>query len=357
MLPRTPPSSRTSRSSGRPFDVAASLVLTAGLLGCIAPVASAADATSTAVGASPAPTSPVLIAPAADTSGKPPWKGTFGVFFPTPPVAVGTKISVTASLVNVGDVPLKVTIDTLPQPGGAPLDIAPGEKKTFVGETTLTEGEQRTGVWALDISVRSVRPDGSVDVTTADLRRPIPTVAPVPPTPAPTQPATPSPTQPATPAPTSSPAAENPALERTVTATFKPGPLISDESERPIRVDYTIHLENTGDVPLNVFLDAYKLPGGAPITLAVGESKDLGPDHEFVLRRELERGSWRFITAGAAYTPQGVRVDAGIDALVPVPGESPTPAPTQPATPTPAPTQPATPTPAPTQPATPSTPT
>ncbi|ROP48144.1 MULTISPECIES: LPXTG cell wall anchor domain-containing protein [unclassified Rathayibacter] len=344
MLPRTPTTPPSRRSSGRPLDVAASLALTVGLLGCAAPIAQAADATATTVGADPAPTALGQSAPPASTTGKPPWKGAFDVFFPTAPVAVGTKITVKAHLVNTGAVPLKVTIDPLPQPGGAPVDIAPGEKKTFIGESTVTAEELRTGTWALDISIRSVSPDGSVDVTTSNLRKQFPAVAPTTP---PSQPATPAPapTQPATPAPTSAPAVEHPALERTVTATFILQPT-TDGSEPAVEIGFTIHLKNTGDVPLNVFLDRYSRPGVGPIPLAVGESKDLDHDNDFVGVSKLASGSWRFTTGGTAYTPKGARIDAGIDTSIPVPQgilPVPTPTPTQPATPTPAPTQPAVP--------------
>ncbi|QHC62889.1 LPXTG cell wall anchor domain-containing protein [Rathayibacter festucae] len=345
MLSRMPPTPLSRRSSGRPLDVAASLALTVGLLGCAAPIAKAADATPTTVGADPAPTALGQSAPPASTTGKPPWKGTFDVFFPSAPVAVGTKITVKAHLVNTGTVPLKVTIDPLPQPGGAPVDIAPGERKTFVGESTVTAEELRTGTWALDISVRSVSPDGSVDVTTSNLRKPFPAVAPTTP---PSQPATPAPapTQPATPVPTSAPSVEHPALERTVTATFKPGEPYADGSESPFVIDFTIHLKNTGDVPLNVFLDNWQR--GTPITLAAGESKDVGPARTYVTPSDVADDSWRYTTTGSAYTPKGARIDADVDTVIPVPKSLlpvPTPAPSQPATPSPS--QPATPTPGP----------
>ncbi|ROQ16875.1 hypothetical protein EDF54_0243, partial [Rathayibacter sp. PhB93] len=348
MLTLSPRPHGPRRSSSRPLDVAASLVLTVGLLGSAAPAALAADAAPTAQPqVSPSSSATAAESPALERS----VTAAFEPFDTGNPGQKGVRVKYTVRLKNTGDVPLNVFLAEIPQPGNAPIKVAVGETKDVTRPSLLTDDELRRGVWSFSSAgdawtPKGVRIDASVSGTI-----PVPGAQPATPTPAPAQPATPSPTQPATPAPTSAPAVEHPALERTVSATFTPGAPPPEGSERAIRVDYTIHLKNTGDVPLNVFLDAYKLPGGAPITLAVGESKDLGPDHQFVVPTELERGSWRFTTAGAAYTPQGVRVDAGIDALVPVPGESPTPAPTQPATPTPAPTQPATPstpTPAPT---------
>ncbi|TDX78958.1 LPXTG-motif cell wall-anchored protein [Rathayibacter sp. PhB151] len=342
MLTPSPRPHGPRRSSSRPLDVAASLVLTVGLLGFAAPAAFAADA-APAAQPQAAPSSPATVAvkPALERS----VTAVFEPFDTGNPGQKGVRVKYTVRLKNTGDVPLNVFLKEIPQPGNAPIKVAVGETKDVTRPSMLTDDELRSGVWSFSTAGDAYAPDGFRIDASVSATIPVPGAQPATPTPAPTQPATPSPTQPATPAPTSAPAVEHPALERTVTATFILQPT-TDGSEPAVEIGFTIHLKNTGDVPLNVFLDRYSRPGVGPIPLAVGESKDLDQDNDFVGVSKLASGSWRFTTGGTAYTPKGARIDAGIDTSIPVPQgilPVPTPTPTQPATPTPAPTQPAVP--------------
>ncbi|QHC62888.1 LPXTG cell wall anchor domain-containing protein [Rathayibacter festucae] len=345
MLTPSPHPRGPRRSSSRPLDVAASLVLTVGLLGSAAPAALAADAAPTAQPqVSPSSAATAAESPALERS----VTAAFEPFDTGNPGQKGVRVKYTVRLKNTGDVPLNVFLAEIPQPGNAPIKVAVGETKDVTRPSLLTDDELRSGVWSFSSAGEAYTPNGVRIDASVSATIPVPGAQPATPAPAPTKPATPSPTQPATPAPTSAATVEHPALERTVTATFSLGEPTTGGEERAIRIDYTTHLKNTGDVALNVFLDAYPQPNKAPITLAVGESKDLDPDFDLEVPGRLESGSWRFTTAGTAYTPKGARVDAGIDTLIPVPKSLlpvPTPAPSRPATPSPS--QPATPTPGP----------
>jgi LPXTG-motif cell wall-anchored protein len=345
MLTPSPRPHGPRRSSSRPLDVAASLVLTVGLLGSAAPAAFAADA-APAAQPQAAPSSPATVAvkPALERS----VTAVFEPFDTGNPGQKGVRVKYTVRLKNTGDVPLNVFLKEIPQPGNAPITVAVGETKDVTRPSMLTDDELRSGVWSFSTAGDAYAPDGARIDASVSATIPVPGAQPATPAPAPTKPATPSPTQPATPAPTSAPAVEHPALERTVTAEFVPISLFP-VNER-VRVNYTVHLTNKGDVPLEVSLDGqFSTPG--PVVLAVGESKDISGSRVYAaIGQKLKNGIWSETFSGFAVTPGGARIDATINTSIPLPGVTP-------ATPTPAPTQPATPTPAPTQPAAPTTPT
>ena len=113
-------------------------------------------------------------------------------------------------------------------------------------------------------------------------------------------------------------AVEHPAHERTVTAVFTrlerdPGLGLA------YKALFTVRLTNTGDAPLTVLLDRLQQHGDGYTTLAVGESKDVGPIENVIDASQLPGGVYRYSASGAAYTPQGERIDADIDVELPVP--------------------------------------
>ncbi|NQX18095.1 LPXTG cell wall anchor domain-containing protein [Rathayibacter sp. VKM Ac-2857] len=317
MHTRPPQSHGQRRSSSRPLDVAASLVLTVGLLGAAAPVAQASEETPTAAGSTSIPVALPQVAPSPSSTPAvehPALERSIVADFEVPTGAEpdrSVRVNYAIRLTNTGDVPLIVSL----RGDFAPVTIAVGESRDVAGRDSFSEYEFSTGFVPLDIEGQATTPLGaSIDAGVSA----------------------------SVPYPAGLPGLEHPSLERSVTAVFAP-------EGSGTRADYTVHLKNTGDVPLQVVLKAITGPGQPPLTLAAGESRDI-TGSALVSEKDLRRGYWAFNTSGDAYTPRGIRIEGDLGASIAIRA-------TPPAQPTPVPSPPSTPTPAPSQPATPSTPT
>ena len=169
MHARTPEPRGPRLSSGRPLDVAASLALTIGLIGCAAPVAQAVEAPSATAGvvSTPAATSQLVPSPSpspAPAAEHPSLTRSISArFIPIPGFAVNQRVVVefTFHLRNTGDVPLGVFIN-----GNIPLAedpfLAPGESKSFTDRAVYTAEYLQDGHWTERFEGEARTPRGAV---------------------------------------------------------------------------------------------------------------------------------------------------------------------------------------------------
>ncbi|TCL85772.1 MULTISPECIES: hypothetical protein [unclassified Rathayibacter] len=250
-------------------------------------------------------------------------------------VSVETPLHIFRHVVNTGDVPLVIE-GMLLQPGHSvdlPLiaDASPEQlKQGFVQvEGSLGRVPTPTGFYTTpSYSVRIPIPGATLTVDSGP-PAPAPTVAPSPTT-------VPTPTS----APSAGPVVEHPGMTITVTGKFliKPGETV----QVGIPVQYTLHVANTGDVPLTL----------AGTRIEPGRSTDV-VQNRTVTQQDLDRGYAE--TAGSfgrIPTPTGSYASPDYSYRLPIPAVTPTPAPTPTPTatptPTPTPTPTSTPTPTPT---------
>ena len=328
----SPRSQRPCRSSSRPLDVAASLILTVGLLSCAAPAAQAAEAASApfaktaASGDTPASAAMQQSSPASSTSASsvadehPSLKSSVTARFrEIAPQSDGQRIFYavyTIRLTNTGDVPLVVPSGGVPSRQSS--TIAVGESKDFEADDTVVEDELVGGAWRFVDKVFAVTPKGVRVDSAIDTLIPVPGYVPAQPSPAPSQPATPSTGAP-TPAPSPAPSAAAPAVTVTIAGTFdtKPGELVKEGT----RVAFTYDVKNTGGVDLTDVLGRK--------TLAVGESFRLTTTETVVTAQNLKDG---FVAAESkdvrGTLPNGTRivVSPAFEYKLPIPEKPPIPA-------------------------------
>ena len=318
------------RSSGRPLDVAASVVLTLGLLGSAAPAALAAEATPS-TGSTPAPSALSQGAPAPSPSSSPTaehpalQKNVTAEFVPD---GSGMNANYTIHLKNTGDVPLTVVLKEAFLPADPPITLAAGESKDISRSTPLTADELKGGYWAYNFSGDAATPQGRrIEAGFAGKiivdRTPRPTAAPSQPTtPAPSTGApTPAPSTSAPiPAPLPVPTVATQEVTVTVTGRFwtAPGELVKEGT----RVLFSQDVKNTGAVDVTNVLGRDKL--------AVGESFRLGTTEVVVTAQNLKDG---FVPSDSESSneilPGGTRLIVSapkltIPAEAPVPTEAPT---------------------------------
>ncbi|QHF24476.1 LPXTG cell wall anchor domain-containing protein [Rathayibacter sp. VKM Ac-2804] len=337
------------RSSGRPLDVAASLVLTVGLLGCAAPGAQAAEAPAASAGSAstgvalpqgapspqptsepspspmPTPTSTTTSTPAptpAPSTGAPTPEPTAAVpavtvtitgTFLTDPgelVKEGTRVEFSYDVENTGGVDLKEVL------GRKTLAVGESFRLTTTEAVVSAQNLQDGFVPAESKPVRGTLPDGSRVTVSApfEYRLPIPEKPPV--------------------------AAEAPDLDVQVSGTFE-----TEEGEPVVagtKVRWVAEVTNTGDVALRdvQVADSEKLA-----ELPVGETGVVSFEST-VTERDVFNHSIFVASLATATTPSGVAYTENILGTLPIPAVTPVPiGPASEPTPTPTPgaaTRPAT---------------
>ncbi|NRG42557.1 LPXTG cell wall anchor domain-containing protein [Rathayibacter sp. VKM Ac-2835] len=337
------------RSSGRPLDVAASLVLTVGLLGCAAPVAQAAEAPAASAGSASTGVALPQGAPSPQPTSEPspspmptPTSTTTSTPAPTPAPSTGAPTSGPTAAVPALTVTITGTFLTDPgelvkegtrvefsydveNTGGVDLKEVLGRKTLAVGESfrlTTTEAVvsaqnlQDGFVPAESKPVRGTLPDGSRVTVSApfEYRLPIPEKPPV--------------------------AAEAPDLDVQVSGTFE-----TEEGEPVVagtKVRWVAEVTNTGDVALRdvQVADSEKLA-----ELPVGETGVVSFEST-VTERDVFNHSIFVASLATATTPSGVAYTENILGTLTIPAVTPVPiGPASEPTPTPTPgaaTRPAT---------------
>ncbi|ROQ64438.1 LPXTG-motif cell wall-anchored protein [Rathayibacter sp. PhB152] len=328
MHTRPPQSHGQRRPSSRPLDVAASLVLTVGLLGAAAPVAHAAETTPSttaaatpAAGSTPSPTGTPSPAPQVNGGLKTSITATFGGS-PDTILNVGSRVYYELTATNITDAPLHVELVEFPGLENNVL-LGPGDSKVFSASTPLGGDSLRKGRWSAPIELETwtTSPSERTTVTvvsdiplpSAQLEKRVPSFwDPIVPEPTPTP--TPTPTA-STPDPAPLPVPTVATQEITVTVT---GKFLTEQGElvkEGTRVEFSQDVKNTGPVDITKVLGREKL--------AVGESFHLTTTEAVVTAQNLKDG---FVTPASESSneilPGGTRVIVSAPKL-PIPAKAP----------------------------------
>ncbi|TDX78959.1 LPXTG-motif cell wall-anchored protein [Rathayibacter sp. PhB151] len=319
MHTRPPQSHGQRRPSSRPLDVAASLVLTVGLLGAAAPVAQAETMPTAA--AAPTPAATPTPAPQQNGGLKTSITATFGSA-PDDILNIYSRVHFVLTVTNITDGVLGVNLVEWPGFGNT-LDLLPGESKVFSESVFLGGDSLRKGTWSDPIKLETwntpfgertpvtVVPD--IPLPSAQVEKRVPSFwDPIVPEPTPTP--TPTPTA-STPDPAPLPVPTVATQEITVTVTGKfltePGELVKEGT----RVEFSQDVKNTGPVDITKVLGREKL--------AVGESFHLTTTEAVVTAQNLKDG---FVTPEAESSneilPGGTRVIVSAPKL-PIPAKAP----------------------------------
>ncbi|MCJ1682765.1 LPXTG cell wall anchor domain-containing protein [Rathayibacter sp. VKM Ac-2928] len=326
MHTRPPQSHGQRRPSSRPLDVAASLVLTVGLLGAAAPVAQAETTPSTAAAATPAagstasPTGTPSPAPLVNGGLTTSITATFGSA-PDKILNIYSRVHYVLTATNITDAPLNVELTDSPGFGNTVL-LAPGQSKVFYESVFLGGDSLRKGVWSDPIELKTwttsynetttvtVVPD--IPLPSAQVEKRVPWFwepSALKPEPSPSAPSTSEPIPEPVPAPTVA------TQEMTVTVTgrflTKPGELVKEGT----RVEFSQDVKNTGAVDITNVLGHDKL--------AVGESFHLTTTEAVVTAQNIKDG---FVTPDSESSneilPGGTRVIVTAPKL-PIPDKAP----------------------------------
>ncbi|MDY0913013.1 LPXTG cell wall anchor domain-containing protein [Rathayibacter festucae] len=324
-----PQSHGQRRSSSRPLDVAASLVLTVGLLGAAAPVAQAETTPSTAAAATPAagstasPTGTPSPAPLVNGGLKTSITATFGEK-PDEILSIYSRVHYVLTATNTTDKPLNVELVARPGFGNTVL-LAPGESKVFSESMFLSGPPLAAGTWSTPIELETWTTDRSqstivtvvpdIPLPAAQVEKRVPSFwEPGAATPTPTPTPTPAPSTSApVPAPLPVPTVATQEITVTVTGRFltEPGELVKEGT----RVEFSQDVKNTGVVDITNVLGHEKL--------AVGESFHLMTTEAVVTAQNLEDG---FVTpeveSASEILPGGTRVIVSAPKL-PIPDKAP----------------------------------